>query len=91
MRRYRGRGGEKGFREADYARLLDAAHRQLGRPIVLIWDNLTTHWDALMRRLIDSRLWLTVFYLPTYAPELTRPRACGPTSNAAWATSPRLP
>src|SRR4051812_10908780 len=31
-------GGRKGLTEADYARLLDAAHRQLGGPIVLIWD-----------------------------------------------------
>ncbi|MFD0480536.1 transposase [Nonomuraea thailandensis] len=68
---YRGRRGEqKGFREVDYARLLDAAHQQLGGPIVLVWDNLTAHRDALMRSLIDSRPWLTVFYLPSYAPEL---------------------
>ncbi|MEO3807168.1 transposase [Nonomuraea sp. B1E8] len=68
---HRGRRGEpKGFREVDYARLLDAAHQQLGGPIVLVWDNLTTHRDALMRRLIASRPWLTVFYLPAYAPEL---------------------
>lgn len=26
------------FTEADYARLLDAAHQQLGIPIVLVWD-----------------------------------------------------
>ncbi|MFI7449634.1 transposase [Nonomuraea sp. NPDC049714] len=45
---YRGRGERKGFRDADYARLLDAAHQQLGGPIVLVWDNLTTHRDALM-------------------------------------------
>ncbi|MFI0420440.1 IS630 family transposase [Spongiactinospora sp. 9N601] len=70
MRRYRGRRGEKGFREADHARLLDAAHQQLGGPIVLIWDNLMTHRDAPMRRLIDSRPWPAVFYLPSYAPEL---------------------
>jgi len=25
--------------EADYAALLDAAHRQLGGPVVLVWDN----------------------------------------------------
>ncbi|NJP98417.1 DDE endonuclease [Nonomuraea sp. FMUSA5-5] len=68
---YRGRRGEqKGFREVDYARLLDAAHQQLGGPIVLVWDNLTAHRDAKMRGLIDSRPWLTVFYLPSYAPEL---------------------
>jgi len=29
----------KGLTEADYAALLDAAHHQLGGPIVLVWDN----------------------------------------------------
>ncbi|MBO3748201.1 transposase, partial [Streptosporangiaceae bacterium NEAU-GS5] len=68
---HRGRKNErKGFRELDYARLLDAAHQQLGGPIVLIWDNLTHHKDTLMRRLISTRPWLTVFYLPPYAPDL---------------------
>lgn len=31
---------------------------------------LNTHKSALMRRLISTRHWLTVFYLPTTAPEL---------------------
>jgi transposase len=71
MLAYHGRQGEpKGFKELDFARLLDAAHQQLGGPIVLVWDNLTAHKDALMRSLIAARPWLTVFYLPTYAPEL---------------------
>src|SRR3712207_8948933 len=43
------RGGRrKGFTEADYAVLLDAAHQQLGGPIVLVWDNLNTHVSAAM-------------------------------------------
>ena len=29
----------KGFTETDYARFLDAAHQQLGGPVVLVWDN----------------------------------------------------
>jgi hypothetical protein len=34
------RGGRrKGFIAADYAALLDAAHRQLRGPLVLVWDN----------------------------------------------------
>lgn len=71
MLAYHGRKGEpKGFKELDFARLLDAAHQQLGGPIVLVWDNLTARKDALMRSLIATRPWLTVFYLPTYAPEL---------------------
>ncbi|WP_455578050.1 transposase [Actinomadura luteofluorescens] len=51
-------------------RLLDAAHQQLGGPIVLVWDNLNTHRSARMRRYLAARDWLTVFYLPPYAPEL---------------------
>jgi hypothetical protein len=37
---HRGRKGERrSFAETDYAALLDAAHQQLGGPIVLIWTN----------------------------------------------------
>ena len=41
--RTRRRRGDRrtGFTEADYAALLDAAHQQLGGPIVLVWDNST--------------------------------------------------
>jgi hypothetical protein len=60
----------KGFTEADYATLLDAAHRQLGGPIVLVWDNLNTHVSAAMTELIAARPWLMVFQLPPYAHEL---------------------
>jgi hypothetical protein len=37
-----GRGRRKGMTEADYGALLDAAHRQLGGPIVLVRGNLNT-------------------------------------------------
>jgi hypothetical protein len=60
----------KGFTETDYARLLDAAHQQLGGPLVLVWDGLNTHVSRAMRELIAARDWLTVFQLPAYAPEL---------------------
>jgi transposase len=60
----------KGFTEAEYARLLDAAHQQLGGPVVLVWDNLNTHVSRAMRELIAARDWLTVFQLPPYASEL---------------------
>jgi transposase len=63
-------GGRKGLTEADYARLLDAAHRQLGGPIVLVWDNLNTHVSAAMAEIVAARSWLTVFRLPPYAHEL---------------------
>jgi putative transposase len=76
---YHGRKGEpKGFREPDFATLLDAAHQQLGTPIVLVWDNLGGHTSAAMRRLIASRAWLRVYQLPAYAPELNPSEACGP-------------
>jgi transposase len=69
---HRGRRGDrrKGFTEADYARLLDAAHQQLGGPLVVVWDNLNVHVSAAMRELVAVRDWLTVFQLPPYAHEL---------------------
>jgi len=72
FRTHRGRRGarRKGFTETDYAALLDAAHRQLGGPIVLVWDNLNTHVSAAMAELVAARPWLTVFQLPPYGHEL---------------------
>jgi hypothetical protein len=71
-RTHRARRGDKrkGFTETDYARLLDAAHQQLGGPVVLVWDNLNTHVSRAMHELIAARAWLTVFQLPSYASEL---------------------
>ena len=60
----------KGFTEPDYAQLLDAAHQQLGGPLVIVWDNLNTHVSATMAELIAARDWLTVCQLPPYAHEL---------------------
>ena len=72
FRVHRARRGDerKGFTEAGYARLLDAAHQQLGGPLVLVWDNLNTHTSKAMRELTAARPWLTVFQLPAYASEL---------------------
>jgi hypothetical protein len=71
IRLCRGRRGErKSFSEADYAALPDAAHAQLGGPLVVCWDNLNTHLSTAMCELIDARPWLTVIQLPSYAPEL---------------------
>jgi len=71
-RTHRSRRGDKrkGFTEHEYARLLDAAHQQLGGPLVLVWDNLNTHTSRAMRDLIAARPWLTVYRLPSYASEL---------------------
>jgi len=72
VHRGRRRPGDKrkGFTETDYARLLDAAHRQLGGPLVVVWDNLNTHVSAAMIELFATRDWLTVYQLPSYAHEL---------------------
>jgi DDE superfamily endonuclease len=60
----------RGFTEADYTRLLDAAHQQLGGPVVVVWDNLNAHVSGAMTELIAARDWLTVYRLPPYAHEL---------------------
>jgi hypothetical protein len=45
FRTHRARRGDqrKGFTETDYARFLDAAHQQLGGPLVLVWDYVARH------------------------------------------------
>ncbi|MEU5431711.1 transposase, partial [Streptomyces olivoreticuli] len=64
-------GEGPGFKETDFAALLDAAHQQLGSRIVLVWDNSTRHKDTAMRELLATReQWPTVFRLPAYAPDL---------------------
>ena len=72
VRSGRRRDGDKrkGFTEADYARLLDAARQQLGGSLVVVWDNLNTHTSRVMRELIAARDWLTVFRLPSYTSEI---------------------
>ncbi|MFE7359140.1 transposase [Streptomyces sp. NPDC057543] len=63
-------GGRRSFTWTEYRDLLIAAHQQLGGPIVLIWDNLNVHKDHRMRAFIDATDWITVYYLPPYAPDL---------------------
>ena len=69
---HRGRKGERrSMSEADYAGLIAAAHNQLHAPVILVWDNLSTHVSAAMRRFIEAHPdWLTEVRLPAYAPEL---------------------
>ncbi|MET9388573.1 transposase [Streptomyces sp. NPDC002928] len=52
---------------------------------------MSTHVSREMRRLIAEREWLTVFLLPAYSPDLNPVEGCGPTSSAAWSTSPSSP
>jgi transposase len=63
-------GGRRSFAWTDYRDLLVDAHQQLGKPVVLVWDNLNVHRDARMRAFIDAHDWITVHYLPPYAPQL---------------------
>nr|WP_228472851.1 transposase [Streptomyces cyaneochromogenes] len=75
---HHGRKGEKkGFRERDFASLLDSAHQQLGGNIVLVWDNYSHHVDAAMRELTGKRPWLTAFRFPTYTPDLNPAEGVG--------------
>ncbi len=64
------RDGRKSFSWRDYRDLLIAAHQQLGGPIVLVWDNLNVHKAAGLREFAETRDWLTIYYLPPYAPDL---------------------
>jgi hypothetical protein len=42
-----------------------------GQKVVLLWDGLSSHWSHRMRAHLDTqRDWLTVGWLPAYAPEL---------------------
>jgi hypothetical protein len=72
LRLHRGRKGERrSMSEKDYAQLVTAAHRTLGAPVILIWDNLNTHRSKAMRVFTDGHPdWLTVVQLPAYAPDL---------------------
>ena len=71
IREYRGRKHEpKGFGWRDFRDLIVRAHAQLGGPIVLVWDNVRLHLTAGMQEFIAANAeWLTVFQLPTYAPD----------------------
>ncbi|MGW3121058.1 IS630 family transposase [Streptomyces sp. NPDC001107] len=64
------RDGRKSFSWRDYRDLLIAAHQQLGGPIVLVWDNLNVHKAADLQKFAEARDWLTIYYLPPYAPDL---------------------
>ncbi|WP_434482023.1 IS630 family transposase [Streptomyces sp. NBC_01340] len=63
-------GGRRSFAWTDYRDLLVVAHRQLGKPIVLVWDNLNVHRDRRLREFIDAQDWITVHFLLPYAPQL---------------------
>lgn len=62
---HHGRKGEKkGFREEDFASLLDSAHQQLGGNIVLVWPHLQPPRRRRHTRTDREGPWLTVFRFP---------------------------
>lgn len=69
---YRGRTGEKkGFRAREFAALLTDTHRRLGAPLIVVWDNASTHHAKALREFCDRNSdWLTIVKLPPYAPDL---------------------
>ncbi|AOR36956.1 DDE endonuclease [Streptomyces fodineus] len=70
---HQGRTGEKkGFRAREFAELITAARRQLdGAPLILVWDNASTHHAKPLREFCDRNSdWLIIVKLPPYAPDL---------------------
>jgi hypothetical protein len=79
VRIHRGRNGERRLLfEAGYAELVTAAHNQLAAPVILTWDNRSTHISAAVRERTGARQdWLTAGRLPACAPSPTPSRAPG--------------
>ncbi|WP_411146954.1 transposase [Streptomyces sp. x-80] len=90
------KGARKSFAWTDYRDLLVRAHIQLGGPIVVVWDNLNTHRTAGMKKYAAEHDWLTIFQLPSYAPDLNPVESLwsllrrGPTANTAFENSDHL-
>lgn len=76
---HRGSWERASFTEADYIHLVDTAHRVLGAPIALLWDDHSSHTARWVGRELAAREWLSVVRLPKRAPELNRSRRCGHT------------
>lgn len=71
------RGGRRSFTWTEYPDLLTTAHQQLGAPIVLVRDNLNVHKDARLWAFIEAQDWITGYFLPAYAPDLTGTHGVG--------------
>ena len=60
----------KSFTPDEYRGFLTALHHQLHAPVVLVWDNVSTHKTPEFTAWAARQRWLRVFYLPRYTPEL---------------------
>jgi transposase len=59
------------IRSAHVVRFLTALRRHVRRPVILVWDRLPAHRSRVVQEvLVRSRSWLTVEWLPAYAPDL---------------------
>jgi putative transposase len=93
-RKCRGKG-RNSFAWSDYRDLVVRAHIQLKAPIVLVWDNLTTHRAAGMREYAVEHDGLTIVQLPSYAPDLNPVEGIwsllrrGPLANVAFTDGDR--
>lgn len=55
-------------RATDVVEFVKQLHRQLGRPLILVWDRWSVHRSA--NKQLSTYNWLEVEYLPPYAPDL---------------------
>jgi hypothetical protein len=59
------------IRGEDIVGFLRSLRRHVRDPVILIWDNLPVHRSQVVRDYLKAqRKWLTVKWLPAYAPEL---------------------
>ncbi|GAA2041270.1 transposase [Nocardiopsis rhodophaea] len=57
-----------GYTQYHFPELIDQVHERLGAPLVLVWDNHPSHRTRWLRHRPAQRTWLSVVYLPRYAP-----------------------
>lgn len=51
---------------ADVEDFVKQLHRQIGRPLIVVWDRWNVHRSAAKR--LARRRWVQIEYLPAYAP-----------------------
>lgn len=54
---------------------------------MLVWDNLNVHLAYGMRQFIARQDWLTVYHLPTYAPDLNPVEGVWSLLRCGWLTN----
>jgi transposase len=67
---------EENVRAEHLVRFVRDLHRQLGTPIILVWDRSGPHRKAARLLLQRRPRWLRIEWLPPYAPELNPTEQC---------------